>query len=426
MNLLEKTSNHQLSRPRFRAHPTIQLDITFSDFHACFSKFNPFINQQNYLSSIESFWHTDKEVLVTLSVRTSLDLLLQTLDLPPESEVLISGINIREMAKIIHSHGLTPVPIDVSIDTIAPKIEVLEQLVSPRSKLLLIAHLFGIIIPLEPYVDFCHKHQILLVEDCAQSFAGRKYYGSPAADISLFSFGPIKSCTALGGAVTLIKDKKLAQKMAIIEQKYPQKSDFWYLKRVFKFYLLKLCSMPWLYSQLINLMKLLNLDVESTIKKVTLGFPRGELPTKLRYRPPRRLLWLLNYRLTNCGDFQERTQRAKDFLQMLPSNISIPGDLSEYNSFWVMPIFIDSPDSIATKLRQAGFDSARGNRSLFAIDAKPNTPSHLLPIESQSLMEHILCLPLSNVLTAEELEYLAQLVRTQISNQSENSQRIQN
>lgn len=118
------------------------------------------------------------------------------------------------------------------------------------------------------------------------------------------------------------------------------------------------------------------------------------------------------------SDFQERIQRAKAFLQMLPSNISIPGDQGEYNSFWIMPIFIDAPDTMAAKLRQAGFDCARGNRSLFAIDAKPNTPTHLLPIESQDLMEHMLCLPLSNLLTAQELEYLAQLVRTQISNQS--------
>jgi len=44
--------------------------------------------------------------------------------------------------------------------------------------------------------------RFLLVEDCAQAFAGTQYYGYPQADVSLFSFGAIKSCTALGGAVT--------------------------------------------------------------------------------------------------------------------------------------------------------------------------------------------------------------------------------
>ncbi|WP_414624847.1 aminotransferase class V-fold PLP-dependent enzyme [Calothrix sp. CCY 0018] len=413
MKSFNKTSN-KLTRPKCRSHPTIQLDVSFGDLYACFGAFFHLINRQNCLNEIKSFWHTDKEILVTLSVRTSLDLLLRSLNLPPESEVLMSAVNIREMAEIIRSHGLIPVPIDIYIDTVAPNLELLEQLVSPRSKVLLIAHLFGIIIPLQPYADFCKKHHILLVEDCAQAFAGKQYYGYPQADVSLFSFGAIKSCTALGGAVALIKDKQLAQKIEAIEQTYLQKSEFWYFKRIFKFYLLKLLSLPSLYYQIINLMRLLNLDVESTIKKATLGFPTGDILAKIRYRTPKHLLWFLNYRLRHCDNFEERIQRGKSFLEMLPKNLTIPGNKAEYNSFWVMPILIDSPDTMATKLRAEGFDSARGNRSLFAIDAKPNTANHLLPIQSQYLMAHILCVPFSDLLTVQELEYLAQLITVNI------------
>lgn len=417
-------SSSKLTPPKRRSHPTIQLDVSFADLHACFGAFFHTIDRQQCLNDIKSFWHTDKEILVTLSVRTSLDLLLQSLNLPPESEVLMSAINIREMAQIIRSHGLIPVPVDISIDTVAPNLEILEQLVSPRSKVLLIAHLFGIIIPLQPYADFCKKHHILLVEDCAQAFAGKQYYGYPQADISLFSFGAIKSCTALGGAVALIKDKQLAQKIESIEQEYPQKSEFWYLKRLFRFYCLKLLSLPSIYYQIINLMRLLNLDVESTIKKATLGFPTGDLLAKIRYRNPKHLLWFLNYRLSHCDDFQERIQRGKDFLKMLPDNLTIPGNKAEYNSFWVMPILINSPDAMATKLRGEGFDSARGNRSLFAIDAKPNTANHLLPIQSQYSMAHILCVPFSRLLTAQESEYLAQLITVNINCESDETKNI--
>jgi dTDP-4-amino-4,6-dideoxygalactose transaminase len=417
-------SSNKLTPPKRRSHPTIQLDVSFADLNACFNSFFSIINKQQCLNDIKSFWHTDKEILVTLSVRTSLDLLLQSLNLPPESEVLMSAVNIREMAEIIRSHGLIPVPIDISIDTVAPNLEILEQLVSPRSKVLLIAHLFGIIIPLQPYADFCKKHHILLVEDCAQAFAGKQYFGYPQADVSLFSFGAIKSCTALGGAVALIKDKQLAQKIESIEQAYPQKSEFWYLKRLFKFYWLKFLSLPSIYYQIINLMRLLNLDVESTIKKATLGFPRGDLLAKIRYRTPKHLLWFLNYRLSNCDDFQERIQRGKDFLKMLPDNLTIPGKKAEYNSFWVMPILIDSPDAMAKILRGEGFDSARGNRSLFAIYAKPNTPNHLLPIQSQYSMAHILCVPFSRLLTPQESEYLAQLITVNINCESDETKNI--
>ncbi|MEA5596528.1 hypothetical protein [Rivularia sp. UHCC 0363] len=250
-----------------------------------------------------------------------------------------------------------------------------------------------------------------------------KWRSHPTIGLDI-SFGAIKSCTALGGAVALIKDEQLAHKMELIEQKYPQKSEFWYLKRVFKFYWLKLLSLPSCYYQILNLMRLLNLDIESTIKKATLGFPTGDLLAKIRYRTPQHLVWFLNYRLSHCDDFAERIQRGKSFLQMLPNNLTIPGNKAEYNSFWVMPIFINSPDTMAAILRIEGFDSARGNRSLFAIDAKPNTPNHLLPIQSQYSMAHILCLPFSPLLTPQELEYLAQLVTVNIDCELDQTENI--
>ena len=74
-----QTKNHLLQNTD--RTPTIQLDIGFRDLHACFNSFFHTINKQQCLNDIKSFWHTDKEILVTLSVRTSLDLLLQSLNL---------------------------------------------------------------------------------------------------------------------------------------------------------------------------------------------------------------------------------------------------------------------------------------------------------------------------------------------------------
>ncbi|MGB3640830.1 MAG: hypothetical protein WBA39_25125, partial [Rivularia sp. (in: cyanobacteria)] len=104
MNLFNETPNKKSLRPKCRSHPTIQLDVSFGDLYACLNSFFRSIDRQQSLNGIKSFFSTDKEVLVTLSVRTSLDLLLQALNLPPESEVLMSAVNIREMAEIIRSH----------------------------------------------------------------------------------------------------------------------------------------------------------------------------------------------------------------------------------------------------------------------------------------------------------------------------------
>lgn len=85
--------------PKLNVYPRLQLHISFSDLAASLLSFLSVSNREQNIREIQSFWKIDKEVLVTLSVRTSLDLMLQSLNLPPGSEVLMSAVNIRDMAE---------------------------------------------------------------------------------------------------------------------------------------------------------------------------------------------------------------------------------------------------------------------------------------------------------------------------------------
>src|SRR4051812_41418680 len=69
---------------------------------------------------IERFW-SPGQTLVTLSVRTGFDALLHALALPQGSEILVSAITIRDIIRIIETHGLVPIPIDLDMDTLAVK-----------------------------------------------------------------------------------------------------------------------------------------------------------------------------------------------------------------------------------------------------------------------------------------------------------------
>jgi len=53
------------------------------------------------------------------------------------------------------------------------------------------------------------KHKIPLFEDCAEGYSGNSYNGDPNADITVFSFGPIKTATAFQGAISIIRNKNL-------------------------------------------------------------------------------------------------------------------------------------------------------------------------------------------------------------------------
>jgi dTDP-4-amino-4,6-dideoxygalactose transaminase len=400
--------------PRLNVYPRLQLHISFSDLVASLLSFLSVSKREQNIREIQSFWNSDKEVLVTLSVRTSLDLMLQSLNLPPGSEVLMSAVNIRDMVEIVKRHGLVPVPVDISLDNLSPSLQLLESLISEKSRVFLVAHLFGSIINLEPYAQLCQKHNLLLVEDCAQAFAGSKYYGYEEADVTFFSFGPIKSCTALGGAVTLIRDRTLAEKMQSLEEQYPCKSEFWFLKRVLKYLGLKFFSIPGIYSQLLAFLRLLDRDLDGVINSLTRGFTQGDILATIRYRPPNRMLYVLNRRLENCNTqwFERRELKARNFLSKLLPEILCPGYKADYHSFWVVPILVSNPELLMANLREQGFDATRGNTSLACIKdlRSHDTLPVSSPLNGEYLLQQVLYLPVTESLPEQNLEYLAKRV----------------
>ncbi|WP_168163487.1 DegT/DnrJ/EryC1/StrS family aminotransferase [Calothrix sp. 336/3] len=367
------------------------------------------------INNIQKFWHTEKDIIPTLSVRTAFDLLLQSLQLPPGSEVLMSAINIADMVEIVERHQLVPVPVDIDLLTCEPSIPLLEKLVSQKTKILLIAHIFGTIIDLNPYVDFCRQKNLILIEDCAQGFAGNRYYGHWEADVSFFSFGPIKSCTALGGAITLLKDKNLSIQMQEIEATYPQKSETWFFIRILKFMSLKILSFPWIYCQLLSLLKLCGQDLDSTIVAMTRGFAQGDLFIKIRHRPPQHLLWLLSDRLSQCGEFLQRQKTGENFQKILPKNILVPGVKASLHSFWLFPIIVNHPHRVLQYLRTHNFDASRGSTSLIVKESH-DQQNHLAPENAKYLMQQILFLPVYPDVPVAELTRLSQCLRDIIEN----------
>src|SRR6187401_1137992 len=60
------------------------------------------------------------KALITLSVRSALDVYLRAISLPPGSEVIVSAITHPDMGEILRYHGLKPIPVDLDFDSAAP------------------------------------------------------------------------------------------------------------------------------------------------------------------------------------------------------------------------------------------------------------------------------------------------------------------
>jgi dTDP-4-amino-4,6-dideoxygalactose transaminase len=103
--------------------------------------------------------------------------------------------------------GAKPVFVDIELDTFSIDPDRIEEKITPRTKAILPVHLFGHAADMGKIMAIARKHDLAVIEDCAQAFgaswAGRKV-GS-FGDAGCFSFYPSKNLGAFGdaGIITL-------------------------------------------------------------------------------------------------------------------------------------------------------------------------------------------------------------------------------
>jgi perosamine synthetase len=93
-------------------------------------------------------------------------------------------------------------------------VEQIESKITDRTKAILVVHIYGLPVDMDPVLDLCKKHHLILIEDAAemhgQTYKGRKC-GS-FGDISIFSFYPNKHITTGEGGMILCNDETIAEK----------------------------------------------------------------------------------------------------------------------------------------------------------------------------------------------------------------------
>ena len=392
-------------RPR-RLHPRLVPDIALSDLlFALGACIRP--QRRRMDEKVLSIWAAGYSGLVCLSARSGFDLLLEALDLAPGEEVAISAITHPDMARIVEAHGLRAIPVDVDPETLAPQRQALERAISPRTRALVVAHLFGSRVALEPLSELAGEHGFLLIEDCAQSFRGPQDPGSPLADVSLFSFGAIKTATALGGALVHVRSPKLLERMRFLHAGRPVQRRREYAARVLKFVGLVVIARPFPYWLLDRSLQFLGRDFDAFVNGAVKGFPGPGLLGRVRKQPSSPLLALLERRLRRFDRTRlERRERLGEYVAgNLPDSYFHVGRAALDRTHWVLPVMAPSPASLTASLRRAGYDAATGTSSLATVAPPPDRP-HLAPDNAARIMGAIVFLPLYPELDESEVDRL--------------------
>lgn len=356
----------------------------------------------------ETAWSPAGASLVCLAVRSGFDALLTALDLPPGSEVLMSAVTIPAMVTIVHHHGLVAVPLDLDMARLAVDPAALAAALTPRTRAIVVAHLFGSRMPLDGVVAFARRHNLLLIEDCAQAYAGPAYCGHPAADVRMFSFGPIKTHTALGGAVLHFRDPALKEQVRKIQAGYPRQSRWAYLQRIALFAVLKILARPGLLQIFFVGCRATGHDHDAVLYRALRGFAGVDLITRIRRQPATGLLRMLARRLhrTATPTIQQRKAFAARVCAALPA-IARPGDTVVDHSHWIIPLTTSDPDTLARLLWLYGFDATCKASSLVVIPAPAGKPA---AVQATQTMQRVIYLPVYPAMPPHQLTRLAGLI----------------
>lgn len=169
-----------------------------------------------------------KKCLMTTSCSDALEMAAILCDVQPGDEVIVPSYTfvssalafVRQGAKIVFADSCENNP---NID--ADKIE---ALITPKTKVIVPVHYAGVACDMDKIMDIAHRHNLLVVEDAAQSIDSY-YKGKPLGGIGhfgCFSFHETKNVISGEGGSLVINDDRFIRRSEIIWEKGTNRSEF--------------------------------------------------------------------------------------------------------------------------------------------------------------------------------------------------------
>lgn len=144
----------------------------------------------------------------------ALDAAVVALGIGSGDEVILPTFTIISCAAAIVRAGATPVVVDCDSQTWNMDIAQIEAKITPRTKAIMVVHIYGLPVDMNPILVLAQKYNLQLIEDAAEMH-GQTYKGQPCGsfgEISTFSFYPNKHITTGEGGMLVTDDQALAER----------------------------------------------------------------------------------------------------------------------------------------------------------------------------------------------------------------------
>eukprot|EP00977_Amphora_coffeiformis_P024192 scaffold15108_cov180-Amphora_coffeaeformis.AAC.68 len=402
-------------------------------------------------SNIANTTDATATVMVGLSARSLLDLFLLEKHYPAGAEIILApGINVPGMVHVIYHHQLHIVSIDIPVTSkkdsdntsstavVGVDVEAVQNAVSAKTVAIFVTHAFGILAAspsdMERLQHVCREHDLDLIEDCAETYTGGRPAPSIYADLTLYSFGFIKTSTALGGGVAVSYHRP--ELLASMQRKQTalythRQTTVEYFRLVVTAVFVKfLCDSPHLYGLFyFVVVQMLGWDFDDTVLKFIRGFPTATnknqnhhgavdpVMARIRRKPSLPLLALLRRRLRAHRDHdmspavRARIKQCDTFASQLSSLSGVrllEAPPQALETHWLFPVRIigQEPQQFCEFARRYGWEITRGASQLVCTGRKVEDCPR-----ASAMMKEIVYLPIaSRIMAPTKLDDLKALL----------------
>lgn len=145
-------------------------------------------------------------------------LALRAMNIGPGDEVIVPAFTFLGSASAVEMVKATPVFCDIDPDTLQAHAEHFRARLTPRTKVIMPVHIYGMTCDMAPIMDLARQRSLLVIEDAAQA-VGVRYNDQHAGtfgDVGTFSFFADKTITTGEGGLIVTNDDRFANNLVYL------------------------------------------------------------------------------------------------------------------------------------------------------------------------------------------------------------------
>ncbi|MCY3414831.1 MAG: DegT/DnrJ/EryC1/StrS family aminotransferase [Candidatus Heimdallarchaeota archaeon] len=185
----------------------------------------------NEVSSFENEFARYNGAKYCVGVASGLDaitLAIRACNFTEKSEIIVPSNTYIATIISIYESGHIPVLVEPKLNTYNIDPEMIEKHISPKTKAILVVHLYGKTCEMNPIMDIAEKYGLIVIEDAAQAH-GASYKGNKTGTlghIAAFSFYPTKNLGALGDAGAVVTNDDEIREKVLMLRNYGEETKY--------------------------------------------------------------------------------------------------------------------------------------------------------------------------------------------------------